>query len=103
MALSSVQNHADHMQMRKPRGTHIQHVLIACVWIYGRKQNRGLLRLRGVLPCVDSSVVVAVLRVEGKHMNRRGGEHHEVPIVGVEPLECMFCIRWAKHIHSPAD
>ena len=52
-----------------------------------QKTQANLLRLRCVLPSIDSGVVASMLGIEGKHMDGRRGVHHEVSVVWIEPLE----------------
>ena len=47
----------------------------------------GLFWLAGVLPCVDTRIVAAVLRIEGQHVDGRRRKHHEVPVLLVQLLE----------------
>ena len=51
------------------------------------KHDSGLLRFRGILSSVHPRVVVAVMRIKRENMDRGRAEHHEVPIVRVQPLE----------------
>ena len=39
-----------------------------------------------------------MLRVEGQHVDGRWREHHEVPIVWIQPLECVFPLHT---VHTP--
>ena len=50
----------------------------------------GIFWLAGVLPCVDTRIVAAVLRIERQNVNGRRREHHEVPVVRIQPLEWVL-------------
>ena len=52
-----------------------------------QQTQANLLRLRCVLPCVDTRVIAAMLGIERQHVDGRWREHHEVPVVRVQPLE----------------